>query len=221
MLIVWSAFFLFTLVKKLSFMGKKDKRVDAYIEKAQPFAKPILNHLRNLVHQGCTNVEETVKWGMPSFDYKGPYCSMAAFKEHAVFGFWKASLMRDAEKLKDNQQSAMGHAGKIKSLKDLPSDTILMSWIKEAAKLNDDGVKLPPRKKTEQKELVIPDYFTNALSKNKKALQTFEKFSPSHKKEYVEWIIEAKSEETRNRRMDTAIEWISEGKGRNWKYERK
>ena len=202
-------------------MSKKDNRIDLYIANAKPFAQPILNHLRKLVHKGCPDVEETIKWGMPSFDYKGPFCSMAAFKEHAVFGFWKALLMKDAEKLKENQQNAMGHAGKIKSLKDLPSDTILMSWIKEAAKLNDDGVKLPPRKKTENKDLVIPDYFINALSKNKKALQTFEKFSPSHKKEYVEWIIEAKSEETRNRRMDTAIEWIADGKGRNWKYEKK
>ena len=202
-------------------MGKKDKRVDAYIEKAQPFARPILKHLRELVHEGCPGIEETVKWGMPSFDYKGPFCSMAAFKEYAVFGFWKAALMKDAEKMKDNQQNAMGHAGKIKTLSDLPPDKVLISWIKEAAKLNDEGVKLPPRKKTEQKDLVIPDYFTKALGKNKKAVKVFEGFSPSHKKEYVQWITEAKTEETRNRRMDTAIEWIAEGKGRNWKYERK
>ncbi len=202
-------------------MGKKDSRIDLYITKAKPFAQPILNHLRDLVHKGCPDIEETVKWGMPSFDYKGPFCSMAAFKEHAAFGFWKASLMKDAEKLKDNQQSAMGHAGKIKSLKDLPSDKTLISWIKEAAKLNDDGIKLPPRKKTEKKDLIIPDYFTKTLSKNKKALQAFEKFPPSHKKEYVQWITEAKTEDTRNRRMETALEWIAEGKGRNWKYERK
>ena len=202
-------------------MGKKDKRVDAYIEKAQPFAKPILKHLRELVHEGCPGIEETIKWGMPSFDYKGPFCSMAAFKEHAVFGFWKAALMKDAEKMKDNQQNAMGHAGKIKTLSDLPPDKVLISWIKEAAKLNDEGVKLPPRKKTERKDLVIPDYFTKALGKNKKASKRFEEFSPSHKKEYVQWITEAKTEETRNRRMETAIEWIAEGKGRNWKYERK
>ena len=202
-------------------MGKKDSRIDLYITKAKPFAQPILNHLRDLVHKGCPDIEETVKWGMPSFDYKGPFCSMAAFKEHAVFGFWKASLMKDAEKLKDNQQSAMGHAGKIKSLKDLPPDKTLISWIKEAAKLNDDGIKLPPRKKTEKKDLIIPDYFTKALSKNKRALLAFEKFPPSHKKEYVEWITEAKTEDTRNRRMETALEWIAEGKGRNWKYERK
>lgn len=202
-------------------MGKKDKRIDAYIEKAQPFARPVLNHLREMVHKGCPGVEETVKWGMPSFDYKGPFCSMAAFKEHAVFGFWKASLMKDAEKMKDNQQNAMGHAGKIKSLSDLPSDKELIGWIKEAAKLNDEGVKLPPRKKTEKKDVVVPDYFTKALGKNKKALQVFENFSPSHKREYVQWVTEAKTEDTRMRRMNTAIEWITEGKGKNWKYERK
>lgn len=146
---------------------------------------------------------------------------MAAFKEHCSFGFWKAAIMKDAEKLKDNQQSAMGHADKIKSLKDRPSDKILIGWIKETAKLNDDGIKLPPRKKTEKKDLIIPDYFTKGLSKNKKALQDFEKFPPSHKKEYVQWITEAKTEDTRNRRMETALEWIAERKGRNWKYERK
>lgn len=202
-------------------MGKKDNRVDAYIAKSADFAKPILNHLRKLVHAGCTNIEETIKWGMPSFDYKGPLCSMAAFKQHAVFGFWKAALMEDAGKMKNNQQNAMGHLGKIKSLADLPTDKLLLSRIKEAAKLNEDGVKLPPRKRTEKKDLIIPDFFIKVLSKNKKALQAFDNFSPSHKKEYVEWITEAKTEETRNRRMETAIEWIADGKGRNWKYERK
>ena len=202
-------------------MGKKDKRVDAYIAKSAPFAHPILNHLRDLVHKGCPDVEETIKWSFASFDYKGPLCSMAAFKEHCAFGFWKASLMKEADKMKNNQLNAMGHAGKIKSMKDLPSDKILIAWIKESVKLNDDGVKLPPRKKTEKKDIIIPDYFTNALNKNKKASQAFESFSPSHKREYVQWIMEAKTEETRNRRMNTAIDWIGEGKGRNWKYEQK
>ena len=202
-------------------MGTKDKRVDAYIAKSAAFAQPILNHLRELVHKSCHEIQETIKWGMPGFDYKGPLCSMAAFKEHCAFGFWKAALMKDAEKMKDNQQNAMGHAGKIKSLAELPTDKIIISWIKEAAKLNDEGVKLQPRKKTEKQDLAIPGYFAKALSKNKKAQQTFDAFSPSYKKEYVQWVTEAKAEETRNRRMETAIGWIAEGKGRNWKYERK
>jgi uncharacterized protein YdeI (YjbR/CyaY-like superfamily) len=202
-------------------MGKKDKRVDAYIEKAQPFAKPVLSHLRQLVHNACPEVEETIKWGMPSFDYKGPFCSIASFKEHCAFGFWKAALMKDADKMKDNQQNAMGHAGKIKSLQDLPPDKILLNWIKEAMKLNDDGTKLPPRKLKEKKEILVPDYFTKELNKNKKASTTFQNFSPSHRREYLEWITEAKTEETRNRRMTTALEWLTEGKGRHWKYEKK
>jgi hypothetical protein len=142
-------------------MGNKDKRVDLYIANAKSFAQPILNHLRELVHQACPDVEESIKWSFPNFDYKGIFCSMAAFKEHCSFGFWKAAIMKDADKLKDNQQSAMGHAGKIKSLTDLPSDKILIGWIKEAAKLNKDGIKLPPRKKTEHNDLVIPEYFIN------------------------------------------------------------
>lgn len=206
-------------------MGKKDKRVDAYIEKAQPFAKPILNHLRELVHKACPDVEETIKWQFASFDYKGPFCSMAAFKQHCTFGFWKYALMKDPDGYLGERFNkggeAMGNLGRITSVKDLPPDKIILNLIKQAKRLNDDGVKLPPRKKSDPKELVVPDYFTDALKKNKKALATFEKFPPSHKKEYVQWIAEAKTEETRNRRMETALDWIAEGKGRNWKYERK
>src|SRR4026207_417368 len=128
-------------------MGNKDKRVDDYIAKSADFAKPILNHIRQLVHTVCPQVEETIKWSFPNFDYKGVFCSMAAFKAHCSFGFWKAALMSDATKMKDNQKTAMGHMGKITSLKDLPPDKVLIAYIKEAAKLNDEGIKLPPRKK--------------------------------------------------------------------------
>lgn len=201
-------------------MGTKNKKFDDYIAKSADFAKPILTHIRQLVHEVCPNVEESIKWSFPNFDYKGPFCSMAAFKEHCAFGFWKAAIMTDAGKLKTNQEISMGHLGKIKSLADLPPDKILRSYIKEAVRLNDEGIKLPPRKKTEKKDLIMPDYFTQALSKNKVANKVFEAFSPSHKREYVEWITEAKTEETRNRRMVKAIEQIAEGKSVNWKYER-
>ena len=201
-------------------MGKKDKRIDDYIAKSADFAKPILSHLRTLVHTACPLVEETIKWSFPNFDYKGAFCSMAGFKAHCSFGFWKAVIMKDANTMKNNQKNAMGHLGKITNLADLPPDKILIGYIKEATRLNDEGIKLPPRKKpAEKKELLIPDYFTLALRKNKKASQTFEAFSASHKKEYIDWITDAKSEDTRNRRMATALQWIAEGKGRNWKYE--
>lgn len=201
-------------------MAKKDKRIDDYIAKSADFAKPILNHLRQIVHIACPDVEETIKWSFACYDYKGPFCSMAAFKEHCSFGFWKAALLKDAATLTSNQATSMGHLGKIKSLADLPSDKVLISYIKEAMQLNEEGKKLPPRNKTEKAEIPVPDYFTKALGKNKIAQKSFEAFSPSHKREYLEWITGAKSEETRNRRMEKAIEQIAEKKGLNWKYER-
>ncbi len=201
-------------------MGKKDPRVDTYIAKSQEFAKPILEHFRELVHKACPDVEETIKWSFASFDYKGPLCSMASFKQHCAIGFWKAALMKDTKLIANaKSESAMGHLGRITSLKDLPKDKELIAYLKEATKLNADGVKLPAKPKSkEPKELVVPDYFTKILKRNKKSLETFNNFSYSNKKEYVEWITEAKTEETRNKRIATAIEWLAEGKVRNWKY---
>ena len=207
-------------------MSKKEKAIDAYIAKSADFAKPILNHIRELVHKTCPDVEEKMKWSMPFFDYKGEMlCHMASFKQHAVMSFWKASLMKDPVLIENaKSETAMGHLGKLTSLKDLPSDKKMTAWIKEAMELTDKGIKLPARAKPtekEKKELTVPDYFIKALAKNKKAKQVFENFAYSHKKEYLEWITEAKTEETRNKRMATALEWMAEGKGRNWKYERK
>jgi uncharacterized protein YdeI (YjbR/CyaY-like superfamily) len=205
-------------------MIKEDKAIDAYIAKSAGFAKPILLHIRALVHKACPDVEEKVKWGMPHFDYKaGPLCHMASFKQHAAMGFWKAALMKDPVLIENaKSETAMGHLGKITSLKDMPSDKKIIAWIKEAMVLNDKGIKLSPKSKpADKKELVVPDYFTKALAKNKKAKQVFENFAPSHRKEYLMWITEAKTEETRNKRMETALEWIAQGKGRNWKYEKK
>ena len=199
-------------------MATKDPRIDAYIAKAADFAQPILTHLRELVHAGCPDVQETMKWSMPHFDYKGMFCGMAAFKEHCSFGFWKGQLiMGRSQRSVDGE--GMGHFGKIASLADLPGDNVLLGYIKKAVALNDAGVKKPkpPGSKVKQK-LVVPDYFTAALKKNKKALATFEGFSYSHKKEYVEWITEAKRDETRTQRVTTALQWLAQGKSRHWKY---
>jgi len=204
-------------------MVKKDERVDAYIARAAEFAKPILIHLRELMHSTCPDVEETWKWSFPVFVYKGAIlCNMAAFKEHCAFGFWKASLMDDTDHLFDLQdKDGMGHLGKIYSLKDLPKDTVLKKYIRAAMKLNEDGIKVPARAKVAEKdkpELKVPDYFTAELSRNEQARLAFDAFSYSHKKEYLEWITDAKTEATRNKRMAQAIEWLQEGKSRNWKY---
>lgn len=201
-------------------MSTKIKAIDTYITKSADFAKPILNHLRELVHKACPTVEEKVKWGMPHFDYKGPMCSMASFKQHAVFGFWKAALMKDPMLLETaKSEVAMGHLGRITSLKDLPADKKLIAYIKEAMQLNDKGIKVPVKTKPgENKELLIPDYFTKAINKNKAAKKVFDGFSYSNKKEYVKWVTGAKTEETRNTRLQTSVEWMAEGKIRNWKY---
>lgn len=204
-------------------MTTKIKEIDRYISKSAEFAKPILNHLRKLIHKACPEVEEKMKWGFPHFDYKGMMCSMAAFKHHCTFTFYKAPLMKD-KKLMVNAKSetAMGHFGRITSLKSLPPDKVLMAYIKEAKKLNDARLKLPRKSNdTKKKEIIIPDYFLKQLKKNKSAQTSFFAMSPSHKKEYIEWITEAKTEETRNRRMANAIEWLSEGRARNWRYEKK
>ena len=177
-------------------MGKKDPRVDAYIAKSADFAKPILNHLRELVHEACPEVEEEWKWSFPHFSYKGMFCSMASFKEHCAFGFWKSSLIVDKNGQKI--EKAMGQFGRLTKLSDLPPKKVLIEYIKLAKKLNDDGVKAPTRVKPKvPRELVVPDDLAKALKRNKTAQATFDKFSPSNKREYVDWITEAKTEATR------------------------
>jgi uncharacterized protein YdeI (YjbR/CyaY-like superfamily) len=200
-------------------MGTKDPRVDAYVAKSAEFARPILSRLRKLVHAGCPDVEETIKWGAPHFMYHGMLCMMAAFKGHCTFGFWKGKLMKS---LAGNGKSdqAMGQYGRLMTLADLPKDKIIVEQVKEAARLNADGVKAPRLKPKAKKALRIPSYFLAALKGNPKALATFNDFSPSHKREYVEWVTEAKTEPTRDKRLATTVEWLSEGKSRNWKYEK-
>lgn len=201
-------------------MGKIDPRIDEYITKAKDFAKPVLIHIRSLVHTACPEIVEKVKWGFPHFDYKGPLCHMAAFKEHCAFGFWKAAILPDPDQiLGEPGASAMSNFGRIASLADLPADEVLMKYLLEAIRLNEQGVKLPPRPKPDPNaEVEIPSYFNDALRNNKAALDTFNGFSPSHKREYLEWIAEAKTETTRDKRIVTALEWMAEGKPRNWKY---
>ena len=197
-------------------MPTVDPRVDAYIEKSADFAKLILRHIRKLVHKACPDIQETMKWSFPHFDHKGTVCSMASFKQHCALGFWKQSLMeQDAFPA---EKTAMGSFGRITSVKDLPPDKVMVALIHQAVELNEKGIKVA-KKPVDKKELVVPADLTKALSKNKSAKAAFDKFSYSHKKEYVQWIEEAKTEPTRNKRLATTVEWLSEGKSKNWKYE--
>jgi len=198
-------------------MGRKDPRVDAYIANAEPFARPILVHLRKLVHQACPAAEETIKWGFPHFDHHGIMVSMAAFKQHATFGFWQHTLVTGGKSPKG--EGAMGSFGRITSKQDLPSDARIVSLVKKAAALNESGVKAPRVPKAAPKPAPkAPADLLAALAKNKQAKAAFDAFPPSHKREYVEWIVEAKRPETRATRLKTAIEWMAAGKSRNWKY---
>src|SRR5580658_2885648 len=198
---------------------KKDSRVDAYISSAPDYAKPILNHLRQLVHTACPDVEETMKWSRPSFLHKGILCGMSAFKHHCAFGFWLYELVLDMKDKGSAEWDGMGQFGRITSLADLPGDKQLLAYIKKAVELNESGAKRPAALRPARKqELIVPDYLTTTLKKNKKALAAFEAFSYSHKKEYVEWITEAKREETRQKRIATMLTWLTEGKPRHWKY---
>ena len=200
-------------------MGTRDPRVDAYIAKSAEFARPILTHIREVVHAAAPEIEETMKWSMPFFDYKGTVCNMAAFKEHCSFGFWKASLLfPDAPPSRD----AMGQMGRITSIKDLPPKRELTRLVKEAVKLNEDGVKAARRTgRAPKPELETPDDLAAALRRNKAANAAFKGFPPSHRREYIEWIIEARRDETRKKRIEQAVAWIADGKSRHWKYERR
>ena len=194
-------------------MPAKDPRIDAYIAKAPEFAKPILIHLRMLAHQACPAVEETLKWRLPHFSKKGILFGMAAFKQHCAVHFWKGKLIL----ADDLRPGGFGNLGKVTTLSQLPAKKTLVRYIKKAAALNQSGIKksvvTPARKR-----LLVPAYFRAALSRNKKAQATFDNFSYSHKKEYVNWIEETKRAETREKRIKTALQWLAQGKSQNWKY---
>ncbi len=192
-------------------MPKKDPRVDAYIANSAEFARPILNHVRRLVHAACPDVEETIKWSAPHFVHEGILVAMPAFKQHCALIFWQGKLIFG--------KAQRAKLRRLTSISDLPDDKVLAGYIMKAVVLNERGVKSPVRAKPKRKAgIIVPDYFLAALKKNKRALTAFEGFSPSRKWEYVEWITEAKREETRVKRIGTAVAWMAEGKPRNWKY---
>ncbi len=210
-------------------MGKRDARVDAYIAKSADFAKPILRHLRATVHEACPDVEEAMKWSFPHFLYRGMLCSMAAFKEHCAFNFWKGDIVLGPKG--GRAGTAMGQFGRITRLADLPSKRVLAGHVRKAMQLNEEGAKprwlLARNAKRAAKArggatppARTPADLAAALKANAKARAAFAGFPPSHRREYVEWITGAKRAETRARRLATAVRWIAQGKSLRWKYER-
>ena len=199
-------------------MPSRDPRIDAYIKSAAPFAQPILTRVRSVIHEACPDVVEGIKWRFPSFEHRGILCGLAAFKAYCGLGFWKEKPLK--ARLSAADARALARVGRMTSSDDVPDDRTLVRILRVAAKLNEDGVKLPRRTPGAKPPLKTPGFFIAAVRKNKKALATFSAFSPSHKREYVEWVTEAKTDNTRKRRLATAVAWMAEGRGRNWKYER-
>lgn len=196
---------------------KKDKRVDAYIADAAGFAKPILEELRRRVHAHAPEIEESLRWGAPTFLYKGKILAgMAAFKAHCVFGFWHPLLRQE-----DTSLEGRNGFGRMESLRDMPPKAQFVRLTKEAMRLIDENVKAPAKPKVAKAPAAVPADLDKALKKNKKAYATFAAFAPSARRDYIEWITEAKREETRAKRVATAVEWLAEGKRRHWKYEKR
>jgi len=198
-------------------MAKRDPRVTAYIKKAAPFARPILTHIREVVLSCSPAIEETIKWGMPTYTYRGILCHMAAFKQHAALGFWRGALVVEAPA--EQRASAMGEFGRVTDLAQLPSRRVLAGYVRSAMRLNDTGAK-PVKKAAKPKPAPrTPTDLGEALARNAKARAAWTGLSPSHRREYVEWIAEAKRPETRVHRVATTVAWVATGKSRNWKYE--
>jgi len=205
-------------------MEQYDARVDAFIEDSADFAKPVLQHIRALVHQTSPLIMETIKWNTPFFDYKGSICYMNAFKAHVGLGFWNSGAIFDPGGFlkRGDEKDSVGNFGRITSIADLPGDDIMMEFIRQAMMINETSKKISVVKKATPpvlKELVVPNYFEAILSDNPKTKEIFENFSYSHKKEYLTWIIDAKTDVTRQKRIQQAIEMIEEGKSRHWKYQ--
>lgn len=195
----------------------RDHRVGTYIKEAQPFAQPILEHLRDLVHEVCPEVQEDIKWSMPFFNYKGaPICSMAAFKRHCSFGFW-----RYKDLVRRKREDSLDHFGKLTSLKDLPPSETLVAYIHKAMALNEARMKSKRARAAVRPPPTLPEDVATLLAKaeHDAARKTYEAFPPSAQREYVEWINEARTSTTRKKRIATTLEWLAAGKRRNWKYE--
>lgn len=191
-----------------------DPRIDAFIAKAQPFAQPILSHLRDAIHRACPHMAETIKWGRPAFENEGRIVAvLGAFKAHASLTLWKMG-----EAIGRGEEGA-GRFGQLTSLADLPDDAELIRIIQATASARAESA--PPKpKKAPRAELPVPEELAGALAQAAVAKATFDAFSPTNRRDYCEWIAEAKKPETRAARVAQAVEWLAEGKTRHWKYQR-
>ncbi|MBD8872896.1 YdeI/OmpD-associated family protein [Rhodanobacter sp. DHB23] len=198
-------------------MANRDPRIDAYIAKSAEFARPILDHLRAVVHEACPEVEETIKWSRPFFTYRdATLCMMSAFKQHCSFGFWLGKQVTGAD-----AEDGAGQFGKLTSARELPPRKALVAFVRKAMALNETGVKTTRAKAGSKPPPTPPEDFTALLAQRKHAAarKVWENFPPGSQREYIDWIVEAKTDATRQKRLATTLEWLAEGKRRNWKYD--
>lgn len=208
-------------------MSTRNPKVDQYIAKSAEFARPILTHIREVVHAAAPGIAEEIKWGFPFFTHDGEIvCAMQGFKAHCGLHFWKGALV-----VPDGKEEGMGQFGKLTAVEQLPSKRVLTGYVKKALELNAAGVPAPhvvarrakagatPKAKAAKSDDVPPALLA-AIAKNREAAATWKGFAPSHKREYAEWVADAKRDETRDRRIAQAVEWIAEGRQRNWKYQK-
>lgn len=204
-------------------MGQFNPKVDEYIAKSEDFAKPILEHLRQVIHETCVGVKEEIKWGIPHYSYKGDYlCMLGSFKNHCSFSLYKAEFMKDkeiAESVKAGKK--FGYMDKLKSVSELPTKKVLVSLVKDAMNVNEQGIKKEKLKSGKPKILETPDYLIDSLNNYEEAKAVWESKSDAYRKDYLIWIIDAKTETTRQKRIEQSLKWIAEGKGRFWQYAKK
>ena len=201
-------------------MSQRYPSVDAYLRKAPAFAQPIIEHLREVVHAACPEVEECIKWNCPFFVYRGPVCAVAAFKAHCRIGFWKADVLRKGPAA----AAALASLERVTQVSEFPSRAALTALVQGAVKLNEDGVLAEWQKAQQERRknpvpVKPPPALAAALKKNARARKTWDAFTPSHRRDYVVWIAAAKTDETRDRRVQQTVEWLAEGKTRHWKYQ--
>ena len=199
-------------------MATKDPRVDSYIAESAEFARPILKHFRKLIHQGCPAAKETIKWGCPFFDYQGLLCGFASFKAHCSLFFWRDIDVSRWLPKTNNAGAGMGQFGRIMAMADLPKDSVLLACVRSAVEQRNAPASKVKRARKPGKELPVPADLKKALVANAKAAATFKDFPPSHRREYIDWISDAKRPETREKRLHTTMQWLTEGKSQNWKY---
>lgn len=196
-------------------MNEASENITAYIEKATPEFKEVMIALRSVLNNPNFDIKEDWKWGAPNFNNEGMICWLAHFRNHVGMNFFKGTLIKDKYNLFTHYREEKGNRQlKFSDINQIIPEQIEY-YIEEAIKLNQENIKVVKK----EIDTSLPLDLETELNNNPKAKMFFESLAPSYKRDYIEWIEEAKREATRTKRLATTMEWLSEGKKKNWKYE--